>query len=66
MNPSWLVFIVGLIPLGIAYESIKQSLPSWGLVIVASTYLTALRLLSDFIGKKTLMKASKSNDKNKT
>ena len=60
INMSWLIFVLGLIPLLAVYYPIKSALPPWQFVLIGISYLLALRLLSDFIAAKI---SSKKNGK---
>ena len=53
MNPSWVVFVLGLAPLGFFYKPIKAWFGgSWTFVAVAIAYLVALRIVSDLLARR--------------
>ena len=53
INPSFIVYIVGVMLLGLFYGEVKQSLGGELLFFVCVVaYLLALRLIADFISKK--------------
>jgi len=53
INPSFVIYIVGVILLGLFYGEVKQSLGGKLLFFVSIVaYLFALRLIAEFISKK--------------
>ena len=53
VNPSFYVYLVGIILLGLTYEIVKSALGGEVLfVCVVVIYLSVLRLIGDFISRK--------------
>ena len=52
MNIAWVIFVVGLIPLGIAYYPLKEMLEPWLFVLVAVLYLITIRIASEYLKRK--------------
>jgi uncharacterized protein (DUF983 family) len=51
-NPSFIVYIVGLLPLGFMLNWIEQQLnDSWWVVVIVIVYLLFLRFLGDYLSK---------------
>lgn len=55
INPSFLIYILGIIVFGLLYELLKQSFDeSWWFVGGVIVYLLALRVIGDFCTRKWL------------
>jgi hypothetical protein len=53
INPSFLIYMLGIVILGISYEFLKRSFDeSWWFVGLAIVYLLALRLIADLVTRK--------------
>ena len=53
INPSVIVYLVGIVVFSYFYEFIKSAIGNtWLFVAAALTYIVALRLAGDFIAKK--------------
>ncbi|MDA7945998.1 MAG: hypothetical protein MPJ78_00815 [Hyphomicrobiaceae bacterium] len=53
-NPSWLLFLIGAIPLVAAYYPLKDALPPWAFVICCVAYLFGVRIISDWLASKLM------------
>lgn len=52
-NPSWYIYLVGIILFGLCYETVKSALGGQFLFVGAAIiYLIALRLIGDFVERK--------------
>ena len=53
INPSWVVFMIGMIPFALLYYPIKGFFENkWIFVLVAITYLLVLRFVSETVSNK--------------
>ena len=53
-NPSYVIFMVGVVPLLVAYFPLKEALPAWGFVTAAFFYLVLIRLFADYLSLKLM------------
>ncbi len=60
-NPAWILFLVGAIPLVVAYYPLKDALAPWAFVVCCVAYLFCVRLLSDWLARK--LTAGRTADK---
>jgi hypothetical protein len=61
MNTAWVIFIIGLIPLGLAYYPLKAALEPWLFILLAVVYLVSIRLVSEYLSKKYFSGKSSDN-----
>jgi uncharacterized protein (DUF983 family) len=53
-NAKIIIYIAGVILLGLIYYPLKTELPSWLFVLVAIIYLITLRLVAEYINNKIM------------
>jgi len=53
-NAKIIIYIAGVILLGLTYYPLKAELPNWLFVLVAILYLITLRLVAEYISNKIM------------
>ncbi|MDO9332911.1 MAG: hypothetical protein Q7T57_00090 [Dehalococcoidales bacterium] len=60
--PEYIVYVVGLLPLGLGYDTIKSALGSqWLFLLCVLAYLVALRLLGVYVARRSRAKGTRSD-----
>jgi hypothetical protein len=62
MNIAWVIFVIGLIPLGLAYYPLKAILEPWLFVLVAVLYLVSIRVVAEYLNKKFFSSSGSDNE----
>lgn len=61
-TPEYIVYVVGLLPLGLGYDTIKSTLGGqWLFLLCVLAYLVALRLLGVYVARRNQAKGSRSD-----
>ncbi len=61
-KPEYIVYVVGLLPLGLGYGTIKSALGGqWLFLLCVLAYLIALRLLGVYVAGRSRAKGSRSD-----